>query len=304
MEKRGGSRQLKNSQIHLNYGKAMAQVILETISRHKKDKVIGMGCGESSGCCLFRLQVPGNVSKYIFYPESYPHEWEPTIFHLAPLLNPYILETWWEDLHNWSAANNGYQLFRRDRQGRRAGGVALYVRDIFECLELNNVNDSVECLWVRIKGKANKADIMVGVYYRPPNQDVEIDEIFYQQLAELSQSLTLVLVGDFNFPDISWEYNMAEREQPRRFLEYVDDNFLMQVVSGPTRESALLDLLLVNRDELVGEVKVGGRLGHSDHETIGFSILGETRRGITKTATLDFLRANFDLFRRLLDKIP
>ncbi|PKU41683.1 mitochondrial fission process protein 1 [Limosa lapponica baueri] len=90
-----------------------------------------------------------------------------------------ITETWWEDLHNWSAAINGYRLFRRDRQGRRGGGVAFYVRDIFECLELNNGNDSVECLWIRIKGKANKADIMVGVYYRPPNQDVEIDEIFY-----------------------------------------------------------------------------------------------------------------------------
>ncbi|PKU40985.1 rna-directed dna polymerase from mobile element jockey-like [Limosa lapponica baueri] len=37
---------------------------------------------------------------------------------------------------------------------------------------------------------------------------------------------------------------------------------------------------------------------------IEFSILGETRRGVTKTATLDFWRANFDLFRRLLDKIP
>ena len=30
-------------------------------------------------------------------------------------------------------------------------------------------------LWVRIRGKANKADIMVGVCYRPPNQDEEAD---------------------------------------------------------------------------------------------------------------------------------
>ncbi|PKU43871.1 nipped-b-like protein [Limosa lapponica baueri] len=57
-----------------------------------------------------------------------------------------ITGTWWEDLHNWSTVIDGYQLFRRDRQGRRGGGVALYVRDRFEFLELNNVNDSVECL--------------------------------------------------------------------------------------------------------------------------------------------------------------
>lgn len=37
------------------------------------------------------LQVPGNVSRYIFYPESYLQEWEPTIFQLIPLLNPYVL---------------------------------------------------------------------------------------------------------------------------------------------------------------------------------------------------------------------
>ncbi|PKU45732.1 mitochondrial fission process protein 1 [Limosa lapponica baueri] len=172
-----------------------------------------------------------------------------------------ITEMWWDDLHNWSAAINGYQLFRRDRQGRRAGGVTLYVRDRFECLEVNNGNDSVECLWVRLKGKANKADIMVGVYYRSPNQDVEVDKTFFQQLEELSQSLTLVLVGDFNFPDICWKYNTAEREQSWRFLECVEDNFLTQLLSEPTRESALLDLLLVNREGLVGDERFKVVLG-------------------------------------------
>ena len=58
---------------------------------------------------------------------------------------------------------DGYKLFRRDRQGSRGGGVALYVRECFDCLELNDGDDRVECLWVRIKGKANKADIAVGV---------------------------------------------------------------------------------------------------------------------------------------------
>ena len=65
--------------------------------------------------------------------------------------------------HNWSAAMDGYKLFRKDRQGRRGGGVALYVRECFDCLELNDGDNRVECLWVRIRGKANKADIMVRV---------------------------------------------------------------------------------------------------------------------------------------------
>ncbi|PKU34569.1 mitochondrial fission process protein 1 [Limosa lapponica baueri] len=82
-----------------------------------------------------------------------------------------IAETWWDDTPNWGAAMDGYKLFRSDRQGRRGGGVALYVRECFDCLELNDGDERVKCLWVRIRGKVNKADIMVGVCYRPPNQD-------------------------------------------------------------------------------------------------------------------------------------
>ncbi|GAB0206747.1 hypothetical protein GRJ2_003140300 [Grus japonensis] len=112
-----------------------------------------------------------------------------------------ITETWWDDSHDWSAAMDGYKLFRRDRQGRRGGGVALYVRECFDCIELDDCDDKVECLWVRMRGKANKADILLGVCYRPPNQDEEADEAFYKRLAEVSQSLALVLMRDFNLPD-------------------------------------------------------------------------------------------------------
>ncbi|GAB0180585.1 maestro heat-like repeat-containing protein family member 7 [Grus japonensis] len=80
-----------------------------------------------------------------------------------------ITETCWDD--NWNAAMDGYKLFRRDRQGRRGSGVALYVRECFDYLELDDGDDRVECFWVRIGGKANKADIMVGSCYRPRNQD-------------------------------------------------------------------------------------------------------------------------------------
>ncbi|KAJ7409773.1 WD repeat-containing protein 92 [Willisornis vidua] len=83
-----------------------------------------------------------------------------------------------------------------------SSGVALYVRERFACLELNDGDDWVESLWVTIKGKANKADILVGGCYRPTIQDEEADEIFYKQLGEVSPLLILVLIGDFNLPDM------------------------------------------------------------------------------------------------------
>ncbi|GAB0202541.1 hypothetical protein GRJ2_002719700 [Grus japonensis] len=122
-----------------------------------------------------------------------------------------ITETWWDDSHDWSAAMDGYKLFRRDRHGRRGSGVALYVRECFDCIELaDNCDDKVECLWVRMRGKANQAHILLGVCYRPPNQDEEADEAFYKGLAEVSQSLALVLMGDFNLPDVCWKYSREE----------------------------------------------------------------------------------------------
>ena len=96
-----------------------------------------------------------------------------------------ITETWRD--HDWSAAMDGYKLFRKDRQGRRGGGVALYVKERFEVTELMTGENKVESLWVKIRGRADKADILVGICYRPPNQDEETDELFYEQLAEAAR---------------------------------------------------------------------------------------------------------------------
>ncbi|RMC22179.1 hypothetical protein DUI87_03052 [Hirundo rustica rustica] len=95
-----------------------------------------------------------------------------------------ITETWWDESHGWSTALNGYKLFRRDRQGRRGGGMALYIKQTFDTVGIETKEDGVECLWVKIKGKANKADILLGVCYRPPNQEEDVDNLFYKQLDE------------------------------------------------------------------------------------------------------------------------
>ena len=61
-------------------------------------------------------------------------------------------ETWWDRSHDWSAAMDGYKLFRKDKQGRRGGSVALYVKECFDVTELVGGDDKVESLWVKIRG--------------------------------------------------------------------------------------------------------------------------------------------------------
>ena len=107
--------------------------------------------------------------------------------------------------------------------------------------------------------------------------------IFFNQ----SNSMIYVI-----FPDICWKYNMAQREQTKRFLECVEGGFLTQLVQEHTRGGALLDLLFANREGLMGDVKVGDCLGQSDHEIAEFSILSDARRVTSKTAILTLRRVD------------
>lgn len=73
-----------------------------------------------------------------------------------------------EELHNWRAKMDDCKLFRRNRQGTRGCGVVLCVKECYDCLDLDDGDDRIECLWVRIKGKANTTEIVEEVYYRVP----------------------------------------------------------------------------------------------------------------------------------------
>ncbi len=55
-----------------------------------------------------------------------------------------IAQTWWDDSHNWSAAMDGYKLFIRHRKRGIASGVALYVTECFDCLEIDDGDDRAE----------------------------------------------------------------------------------------------------------------------------------------------------------------
>ena len=118
--------------------------------------------------------------------------------------------------HHCSGGLN--RLFRRARQGRRGGGVALYAWERFDFTALTVRDDVVESLWVRIRGMENKEDVIAGVYHRSPSQEDSTDEVFYRQLGEISGLAALVLMGDFNFPHISWEYHTAVTSKSGKFL--------------------------------------------------------------------------------------
>ena len=83
-----------------------------------------------------------------------------------------------------------------------------------------------ENLWVRNKGKAGTGDVIVGVCYRPPNQE---DQAGIPSTDRSSLTFTSPgHHGRLQPPQYLLEgQHSTGHKQSRRFLEYVDDNFLL-----------------------------------------------------------------------------
>lgn len=69
------------------------------------------------------------------------------------------------------------------------------------------------------------------------------------------------------------------------------------------RKGALLDLIFVNRESLMDEMVISAHHGNGDHEVVKFKILGDRRKTVTKTSTLDTRRADFRLLKKLISKV-
>lgn len=81
----------------------------------------------------------------------------------------------------------------------------------------------------------------------------------------------LILLEDFDHPNIYWKSSTTSCWQFRRLLECTEDNFLSQVIGSPIREVAILYLMVTNAIELTGDMKHGGSLGCSDHSLVEFT---------------------------------
>ena len=127
-------------------------------------------------------------------------------------------------------------------------------------------------------------------------------ELESRQLEAASRLEALILKGDFNHPNICWRSNTAGHKQSRKFLESISDYFLTQAMEEAMRGGALLDLMLTNKEGLIGDVTVECSLGCGDHEMVEFKILRGVSRAKSKLTTLDFRRADVTPLGLCLEK--
>ena len=72
---------------------------------------------------------------------------------------------------------DGSALFHKDRENRRGGGVALYVRDTLQCCINSKIktDNKTESLWMDIK--EGSQSVVLGLVYRPPSASQEINSL-------------------------------------------------------------------------------------------------------------------------------
>ncbi len=210
----------------------------------------------------------------------------------------FIAETWFSDktLTSISDGNSpsDYTLYNRDR-GEKGGGVAIYVRNELdscevadESLRIQLCNQDIEQVWCVVKVESES--ILVGCVYRPPPSKAIPTTTIKKVAQQINKSIKaakraidtnkfsgLLLVGDFNYPDINWNdegtislEDSEENSKPsENYVKLINDTSLCQSVTFPTQCSAdgtlknTLDLVITEAPQRISELEQGEPLGQS-----------------------------------------
>ena len=180
-------------------------------------------------------------------------------------IDPHIIgitESWaTPDISDAELGMTGYVIFRKDRLGRRGGGVILYILYILESIQAYEIKlekeaECEEAVWCNIV--TGKSTLTVGLLYRSPNISMEENEKIHNAIKEVSKRDSIIM-GDFNHGHIQWTSLQSTGREDQEFLNLVQDSFLSQHVLN------VLDIVLSSQNEFVDNVKICEPLGCSDH---------------------------------------
>ena len=100
----------------------------------------------------------------------------------------------------------------------------------------------------------------------------------------------------------------SETHPALKFIECLRDNFMFQHVHSNTRhrcgqEPSCLDLVLSDKEEIIENLKIGDKLGASDHNSILFNITCQFEKEEVNQQRLNFYKADYRLIREYMSQI-
>ena len=214
-----------------------------------------------------------------------------------------ITESWANnDITDAELGLEGYVMFRKDRMGKRGGGVLLYIKETIPAYEvqLHEEADFNEAIWCKLV--TGHTTVTIGVVYRCPNITKENNEKIHNAISEVSKG-DCIIMGDCNHGNIKWDTLQSTGIEDQKFLCLVQDNFLTQHVLEPTRATRILDIVLSSQKELVDNVEIKEPLGSSDHNQMYFNINVKSDKTKVKQCRRDFRKGNYKEIRKRLTLI-
>ena len=90
----------------------------------------------------------------------------------------------------------GYVMFRKDRIGKKGGGVLLYIKENIPAYEvqLSEEADCNEAIWCKLV--TGHTTVAIGVVYRCPNITKQNNEKIHNAISEVSKG-ECIIMGDF-----------------------------------------------------------------------------------------------------------
>ena len=166
---------------------------------------------------------------------------------------------------------NHFSVFRKDRDSR-GGGVLLAFSESLAARQLTSP-DSLEILAVEI---LTPKPIIISLVYIPPPPTISYLSLLFDYLASVAVNKDLVLLGDFNSPDIDWPSLSSDSHPSLMLCDFAFDNSLLQLVHESTHEKGnILDLVFTSCPAYISNIEVHSNiyplLVSSDHYPITFS---------------------------------
>jgi hypothetical protein len=114
---------------------------------------------------------------------------------------------------------------------------------------------------------------------------------------------TIILMGDFNYPDVDWSTLQAATTESRLFVETLEECFLTQHVKEPTRNGSLLDLVITSEPHMVDVDRVLGHFGSGNHNMLQWSTNISIDHRDQNVVRLDYAKADYTKIRQELERV-
>lgn len=149
-----------------------------------------------------------------------------------------------------------YDLYRRDRIGKKGSGLLVYVNNRLTSNQRDDLmSTDCETLWLEVF--PYKRPLLVAGVYRPPSSKLQDDLKFCSNIESAYLfNLETIILGDFNIDVLKPDHNK------HKLFKFLKNLHLTQKVNQATRpiSGSCLDHLWVSHPERIatGEVKLSG----------------------------------------------